>query len=81
MTAPQTPAGDDPDADDDTVFSQLDEAESLDDPDLADQLDEGVSPNEQPWGSRERLGGWPSMGVRRFCALPSVGSEFSRPWV
>jgi hypothetical protein len=51
VTAPQTPAGDDPDADDDTVFSQLDEAESLDDPDLADQLDEGVSPNEQPWGT------------------------------
>lgn len=51
MTAPQTPAGDDPDADDDTVFEQLDEAESLDDPDLADQLDEGVSPNEQPWGT------------------------------
>lgn len=50
MTAPQTPAGDDPDADDDTVFEQLDEAESLDDPDLADQLDEGVSPEEQPWG-------------------------------
>ncbi|HWN28265.1 MAG TPA: DUF5709 domain-containing protein [Actinomycetospora sp.] len=51
MTAPQTPAGDDPDADDDTVFEQLDEAESLDDRDLADQLDEGVSPNEQPWGT------------------------------
>lgn len=51
VTAPQTPAGDDPDVDDDTVFSQLDEAESLDDPDLADQLDEGVSPNEQPWGT------------------------------
>ncbi|MDF2978255.1 MAG: hypothetical protein K0S40_2983 [Actinomycetospora sp.] len=51
MTAPQTPAGDDPDVDDDTVFEQLDEAESLDDPDLADQLDEGVSPNEQPWGT------------------------------
>jgi hypothetical protein len=51
VTAPQTPTGDDPDADDDTVFEQLDEAESLDDPDLADQLDEGVSPNEQPWGT------------------------------
>jgi hypothetical protein len=51
VTAPQTPAGDDPDVDDDTVFEQLDEAESLDDPDLADQLDEGVSPNEQPWGT------------------------------
>ncbi|PVZ05394.1 DUF5709 domain-containing protein [Actinomycetospora cinnamomea] len=51
MTAPDTPAGDDPDTDDDSVFAQLDEAESLDDPDLADQLDEGVSPNELPWGT------------------------------
>ena len=46
-----TPTGDDPDVDDDTVFEQLDVAESLDDPDLADQLDQGVSPNEQPWGT------------------------------
>ncbi|MEJ2889193.1 DUF5709 domain-containing protein [Actinomycetospora aeridis] len=53
MTTPDTPdvtSGDDPDSADDTVFEQLDEAESLDDPDLEDQLDEGVSPNEQPWG-------------------------------
>jgi hypothetical protein len=48
---PDPTGGDEPDADDDTVFEQLDEAESLDDPDLADPLDEGVSPNEQPWGT------------------------------
>ncbi|MDD7942365.1 DUF5709 domain-containing protein [Actinomycetospora lutea] len=46
MTTPDA----DRDAGDDTVFEQLDEAESLDDPDLDDQLDEGVSPHEQPWG-------------------------------
>jgi hypothetical protein len=54
VTAPETPdslGGDDPDTVDDTSLEQLDEAESLDDPDLADQLDEGVSPNEQPWGT------------------------------
>ena len=51
MTTPDTPDGDDPDTDDDTVFEQLDEAESLDNPDLDDPLDEGVSPNEQPWGT------------------------------
>ena len=41
MTAPETPdslGGDDPDTVDDTSLEQLDEAESLDDPDLADQL-------------------------------------------
>lgn len=46
MTTP-----DDRDDRDDTVFEQLDEAESLDDPDLDDPLDEGISPNEQPWGT------------------------------
>ena len=55
MTSPDaTPdsiGGDDPDVDDDTVFEQLDEAESLDDPDLADPRDEGVSPNEPPGGT------------------------------
>ena len=50
MTEPDRTTGDDPDTGDDTVFEQLDEAESLDDPDLSDQLDEGVSPNEQPGG-------------------------------
>ena len=44
-------SGDDRDSADNTVYEQLDEAESLDDPDLADQLDEGVSPHEQPWGT------------------------------
>ncbi len=51
MTTPDIPDGDDPDTDDDTVFEQLDEAESLDNPDLDDPLDEGISPNEQPWGT------------------------------
>jgi hypothetical protein len=55
VTRPEVPTpdtyGDDPDTDDDTAFEQLDEAESLDDPDLEDALDEGVSPNEQPWGT------------------------------
>ena len=56
MTTPDIPTpdslgGDDPDTVDDTSLEQLDEAESLDDPDLDDQLDEGVSPNEQPWGT------------------------------
>jgi hypothetical protein len=76
VTAPDSPAGpsdpSDPDGDDDTVFAQLDEAESLDDPDLADQLDEGVSPNEQPWGTtawgttpREERAGQPLAGRLR----------------
>ena len=72
MTAPDAPTGDDPDADDDTVFEQLDEAESLDDPDLADPLDEGISPNEQPWGTdawgttpREERTGQPLAGRLR----------------
>lgn len=54
MTTPDTPdslGGDDPDTVDDTSLEQLDEAESLDDPDLDDPLDEGISPNEQPWGT------------------------------
>ncbi|MEJ2862024.1 DUF5709 domain-containing protein [Actinomycetospora flava] len=54
MTTPETPdslGGDDPDTVDDTSLEQLDEAESLDNPDLDDPLDEGVSPNEQPWGT------------------------------
>ncbi|GAA4876660.1 DUF5709 domain-containing protein [Actinomycetospora straminea] len=51
MTDPDRTTGDDRDAGDDLAFEQLDEAESLDDPDLADPLDEGVSPNEQPWGT------------------------------
>jgi hypothetical protein len=50
---PETPdslGGDDPDTVDDTALEQLDEAESLDNPDLDDPLDEGISPNEKPWG-------------------------------
>lgn len=50
MTSPDADRDADPDSGDDTVLEQLDEAESLDDPDLEDQLDEGISPNEQPWG-------------------------------
>ena len=54
MSTPDTPdslGGDDPDTVDDTSLEQLDEAESLDNPDLDDPLDEGVSPHEQPWGT------------------------------
>ncbi|MHC1560861.1 DUF5709 domain-containing protein [Actinomycetospora sp. C-140] len=54
MSTPETPdslGGDDPDTVDDTSLEQLDEAESLDDRDLDDPLDEGVSPNERPWGT------------------------------
>ncbi|HEY2191832.1 MAG TPA: DUF5709 domain-containing protein [Actinomycetospora sp.] len=51
MTEPDNLAGDDPDADDDTVFEQLDEEDTLADPDVPDPLDEGISPNEQPWGT------------------------------
>jgi len=54
VTTPDTPdslGGDDRDTVDDTSLEQLDEAESLDNPDLDDRLDEGVSPNEQPWGT------------------------------
>ena len=48
---PDSLGGDDPDTIDDTSLEQLDEAESLDNPDLDDPLDEGISPNEQPWGT------------------------------
>jgi hypothetical protein len=43
----------DPDENDDDVFEQLDDSDTLDDPRTspADPLDEGVSPNEQPWGT------------------------------
>ena len=51
MTEPDNLGGDDPDADDDTVFEQLDQQDSLADPDVPDPLDEGISPNEQPWGT------------------------------
>jgi hypothetical protein len=51
VTEPDELSGDDPDGDDDTVFEQLDESDTLADPDVPDPLDEGVSPNEQPWGT------------------------------
>jgi hypothetical protein len=50
MTEPDNLAGDDPDADDDTVFEQLDEEDTLADPDVPDPLDEGISPNERAEG-------------------------------
>ncbi|NMO92240.1 hypothetical protein HH311_20920 [Actinomycetospora sp. TBRC 11914] len=50
MTDPDDLSGDDPDGDDDTVFEQLDETDTLADPDVPDPLDEGVSPNERPEG-------------------------------
>jgi hypothetical protein len=50
MTDPDDLAGDDPDGDDDTVFEQLDESDTLADPDVPDPLDEGISPNERPEG-------------------------------
>ncbi len=51
MTQPDDLSGDDPDGDDDTVFEQLDDEDTLADPDVPDPLDEGISPNEQPWGT------------------------------
>jgi hypothetical protein len=64
MTEPDDLSGDEPDGDDDTVFEQLDEEDTLADPDVPDPLDEGISPNEQPegttaWGvteAEERIG-------------------------
>ncbi len=83
MTEPDNLAGDDPDADDDTVFEQLDEEDTLADPDVPDPLDEGVSPNERPlgvdtWGvtDAEELEGEPLDGrLRREVPDPDDDSD------
>ena len=50
MTEPDELAGDDRDEVDDTVFEQLENADTLADPRVPDPLDEGVSPVERPLG-------------------------------
>jgi hypothetical protein len=72
VTEPDNLAGDDRDEVDDTVFEQLDDEDTLADPDVPDPLDEGISPNEQPrgvdtWGvtDEEELEGEPLEGRLR----------------
>jgi hypothetical protein len=72
VTEPDNLAGDDRDEVDDTVFEQLDEEDTLADPDVPDPLDEGISPNEAPrgvdsWGvtDAEELEGEPLDGRLR----------------
>ena len=59
----------DPDAADDTVHEQLDDRDTLAGPDVPDPLDEGISPNERPWGTDA----WGVTGAEERAGQPLAG--------